>query len=163
MNSKGKIKTRPFDSAEFLDTPEAIAAYLADALYSGRSAEFQDALNVVARARGMTKIAKTKIRSKPRAGDHGPKAKTPARRSVFLDLFPAEEAAELEIRSTLLNGLKHWLASSGMTQAKATEVLGISQARVSEIKRGKIDQFSLDVLIRLAARAGLQPKLRLAT
>jgi predicted XRE-type DNA-binding protein len=41
-------------------------------------------------------------------------------------------------------------------------VLGIPQARVSDIKRGKINQFSLDLLIRLAARAGLQPKLRLA-
>jgi predicted XRE-type DNA-binding protein len=49
-----------------------------------------------------------------------------------------------------------------MTQAKAAEVLGITQARVSDIKRGKINQFSLDLLIRLAARAGLQPKLRLA-
>lgn len=58
MKGKGKIKTRAFDSAEFLDTPEAIAAYLADALNSGSSAEFQDALNVVARARGMTEIAK---------------------------------------------------------------------------------------------------------
>ena len=47
MKGKGKIKTRPFDSAEFLDTPEAIAAYLADALDSGSSAEFQDALTVV--------------------------------------------------------------------------------------------------------------------
>jgi len=58
MKGKGKIKTRPFDSAEFLDTPEAIAAYLADALDSGSCAEFQDALNVVARARGMSEIAK---------------------------------------------------------------------------------------------------------
>jgi probable addiction module antidote protein len=58
MKDKGKLKTRAFDSAEFLDTPEAIAAYLADALNSGSPAEFQDALNVVARARGMTEIAK---------------------------------------------------------------------------------------------------------
>lgn len=63
----------------------------------------------------MSEIAKTEVRSKPRASDdHGPKAKTPARRSVFRDLFPAEEAAELEIRCTLLNGLEHWLASSGV-------------------------------------------------
>lgn len=106
----------------------------------------------------------TKIQANPRArDDHGPKAKTPARHSVFRDLFPAEEATELEICSTLLRGLEHWLTSSGMTQAKAAEVLGITQARVSDIKRGKINQFSLDLLIRLAARAGLQPKLRLAT
>lgn len=163
MKKKGKIKTRPFDSAEFLDTPEPVAAYLADALHSGSSAEFQHALKIVARARGRAEIAKTKTRSKPRArDDHGPKAKTPARRSVFRDLFSADEAAELEIRSTLLRGLEHWLASNGTTQAKAAEMLGITQARVSDIKRGKINQFSLDLLIRLAARAGLQPKLRLA-
>lgn len=170
MKGKGKIKTRLFDSAQFLDTPEAIAAYLGDALNSGSSAEFQDALNVVARARGMTEIAKaaatrktTKIRSKSRArSDHGRKANTPVQRSVFRDLFSAEEAAELEIRSTLLRALEHWLASSGMSQAKAAEVLGITQARVSGIKRGKINQFSLDLLVRLAARAGLQPKIRLA-
>jgi len=41
----------PFDSAEYLDTPEAIAAYLQDALESGSAAEFQDARRVVARAR----------------------------------------------------------------------------------------------------------------
>lgn len=104
------------------------------------------------------------MKAKKRITTHedGPKTKTPARRGVFRDLFPAEEAAELEIRSTLLRGLEHWLASSGMTQAKAAEVLGITQARVSDIKRGKINQFSLDLLIRLAAGAGLQPKLRLA-
>lgn len=56
--AKAKIKTLPFDSAEFLSTPEMIAAYLGDALASGSAAEFQDALNVVARARGMTDIAK---------------------------------------------------------------------------------------------------------
>jgi len=53
-----KTKTLPFDSAEYLDTPEAIAAYLGDALASGSAAEFQDALSVVARARGMTEIAR---------------------------------------------------------------------------------------------------------
>lgn len=52
-----RTKTLPFDSAEYLDSAEAIAAYLDDALATGSAAEFQDALNVVARARGMTEIA----------------------------------------------------------------------------------------------------------
>jgi hypothetical protein len=42
------------------------------------------------------------------------------------------------------------------------KVLGVTQARVSNIKRGKISQFSLDLLFRLAARAGLQPKVKIA-
>ena len=41
-------------------------------------------------------------------------------------------------------------------------LLGITQARVSDLKHGKISQFSLDLLVRLAARAGLNPKLKLA-
>jgi predicted XRE-type DNA-binding protein len=52
-----------------------------------------------------------------------------------------------------------------MTQAEAAEaaeVLGVTQARVSDLKRGKIDRFSTDLLVRLAARAGLKPKLKLA-
>ncbi len=51
------VKTRPFDPAEYLDSDEAIAAYLQDALEEGDPAEIAEALGVVARARGMTKIA----------------------------------------------------------------------------------------------------------
>jgi len=87
---------------------------------------------------------------------------TPAGRSVFYDLFPAEKAAEMEMRGQLLMGLEHWLERSRMTQAEAAKVLGVTQARVSDLKRGKIDRFSMDLLVRLAARAGLKPKLKLA-
>jgi predicted XRE-type DNA-binding protein len=93
---------------------------------------------------------------------HGPRHVTPAGRSVFYDLFPAEKAAEMEIRAQLLIGLEQWLEKCGMTQAAAAKVLGVTQARVSDLKRGRIDRFSMDLLVRLAARAGLKPKLNLA-
>ena len=93
---------------------------------------------------------------------HGPRHVTSAGRSVFRDLFSETEAAELEIRSALLQGLSRWLAGSGMTQVAAAKALGVTQARISDIKRGKINQFSLDLLVRLASRAGLRPKLQLA-
>lgn len=99
---------------------------------------------------------------KPTHSTHGPRHVTPAGRSVFYDLFPAEKAAEMEIRAQLLIGLEQWLEKSGMTQAAAAKVLGVTQARVSDLKRGKIDRFSMDLLVRLAARAGLKPKLNLA-
>jgi predicted XRE-type DNA-binding protein len=83
-------------------------------------------------------------------------------RSVHYDLYPEDRAAEMEIRSLLLAGLGRWLAESGMTQLEAAKVLGITQARVSNLKRGKISQFSLDLLVRLAVRAGLDPKMKLA-
>jgi predicted XRE-type DNA-binding protein len=58
--------------------------------------------------------------------------------------------------------LEQWLKESGLTQTQAAKVLGITQARVSDIKRGKFGQFSLDRLVRLASRAGLKPRLKLA-
>jgi probable addiction module antidote protein len=56
--AKAKIKTKPFDPAEYLDTPKAIAAYLTDALETGDPAFVADALGVIARARGMSEIAR---------------------------------------------------------------------------------------------------------
>jgi predicted XRE-type DNA-binding protein len=81
-------------------------------------------------------------------------------KSVFHDLFPAEEAAELEMRAKLLSGINKWLSKSALTQIEAAKRLGITQARVSEIKNGKINRFSLSMLVRLAGRAGLRPDIR---
>ena len=53
-----KAKTKPFDPAEYLDDSESIAAYLSDALESGDPAFIADALGVVARARGMSEVAR---------------------------------------------------------------------------------------------------------
>ena len=66
------------------------------------------------------------------------------------------------MRATLLSGLERWLKKSNLTGAQAAKTLRITQAQVSDIKHGKIGQFSLDVLVRLASRAGLKPRLKLA-
>jgi predicted XRE-type DNA-binding protein len=66
------------------------------------------------------------------------------------------------MRAQLLMGLEQWLERNRMTQSEAAKVLGVTQARVSDLKRGKINRFSMDLLVRLAARAGLKPKLKLA-
>jgi predicted XRE-type DNA-binding protein len=95
--------------------------------------------------------------------EHGPRHVTPTSRSVLRDLFPNAEADELVMRSTLHRGLEQWLKKSGLKQTQAAKVLGITQGRVSYIKRGKIGQFSLDMLVRLASRAGLKPRLKLET
>jgi probable addiction module antidote protein len=52
------VKTRPFDPAEYLDSDAAIAAYRNEALETGDSNFVVDALGVVARARGMTEVAR---------------------------------------------------------------------------------------------------------
>lgn len=51
-------KTRPFDPAAYLDSEEAIAAYLTDALDSNDPGFIADAIGVIARAQGMTQVAR---------------------------------------------------------------------------------------------------------
>jgi probable addiction module antidote protein len=53
-----KAKTKPFDPAEYLDDSESIAAYMNEALESEDPAFVADALGVVARARGMSEVAR---------------------------------------------------------------------------------------------------------
>lgn len=50
-------KTKPFDSAEYLDSPEMIAAYLTEALESEDIATVTMAIGAVARAHGMSAVA----------------------------------------------------------------------------------------------------------
>lgn len=53
------LKTTPYDPAKYLDTEEAIAIFLTDAFDSGHDGVFQNALQVAARARGMSEVART--------------------------------------------------------------------------------------------------------
>ena len=82
-------------------------------------------------------------------------------KTAFDHLFTPEEAEGLEIRATLLGGIQDWLKRSGLSQAAAAEHLGVSQARISEIKNGKISRFTIDKLIAIASRAGLHPRVEL--
>ena len=52
------VKTKPFDPAEYLDNDEAIASYMTDALETGDPSFVADALGVLARARGMSEVAR---------------------------------------------------------------------------------------------------------
>lgn len=52
------VKTRPFDPARYLDDDEALAAYLTDALETGDTAYIAYSLGVIARAKGMTEVAR---------------------------------------------------------------------------------------------------------
>ncbi len=82
--------------------------------------------------------------------------------NVFLDLgFPPDEAEILALRAELMARLRLLIQEQGWTQAKAAKMFGIGQSRVSDLMRGKWDKFSLDMLVTLAARAGLHVRLEL--
>jgi probable addiction module antidote protein len=56
--NKMPVKTRPFDPAAYLDSEEAVAAYMTEALESNDPGLIADALGVIARARGMSQVAR---------------------------------------------------------------------------------------------------------
>ena len=83
--------------------------------------------------------------------------------NVFLDLgFDPAEAKVMALRAEVMLRLEQHLQTKGWTQSEAARRLDISQPRVSRLIRGKWQDFSLDMLLTLAARAGLEPELRLA-
>jgi predicted XRE-type DNA-binding protein len=67
-----------------------------------------------------------------------------------------EEAENLKLRSALMVALKAHLARSNLTQAQIAKLFGVTQPRVSDLLRGKINVFGLDALVNMAAAAGLR-------
>ena len=75
--------------------------------------------------------------------------------NVFRDLgFSSPEAENLRIRSELIARLRKVIAREGLTQAAAARLFGVSQPRVSDLVRGKIERFSVDGLLAMLGRAG---------
>jgi predicted XRE-type DNA-binding protein len=80
--------------------------------------------------------------------------------NVFVDLgFDKAEAENLKMRSQLMMRIEDFCRQSDMTQAAAAKVLGITQPRLNALLKGKIGQFSLDALVNIANRAGLNVRL----
>mgnify|MGYP000169649161 CR=1 FL=1 len=72
-----------------------------------------------------------------------------------------EEAAHMKARSELMIAVTQFILREQLTQAQAAKLLGVTQPRVSDLMRGKIDLFSIDTLIELLHAAGLQVEMKL--
>ena len=82
--------------------------------------------------------------------------------NVFIDLgFDAAEAEVMALRAEVMIRIEQRLKAKGWTQVEAANHLGITQPRVSKLIKGVWQDFSLDMLLTLAARAGLRPRLKL--
>ena len=62
----------------------------------------------------------------------------------------------MKLRSTLMMALRNHIAKTGMSQAQAAKLFSVTQPRVSDLMRGKINLFGLDALVNMATAAGLQ-------
>jgi predicted XRE-type DNA-binding protein len=87
---------------------------------------------------------------------------TPSSGNVFEDLgFVPEAASNLTIRAALMLQLEQFMEEQGWTQQQAALQFGVTQPRISDLKRGKIDRFSIDMLVRMLSRAGLRVEFRI--
>jgi predicted XRE-type DNA-binding protein len=73
-----------------------------------------------------------------------------------------QEAASMKARSALMMALAEVIHERGMTQGEAAALFGVTQPRVSDLVRGKINLFSLDTLIDMAATAGMAPMVKVS-
>jgi predicted XRE-type DNA-binding protein len=83
--------------------------------------------------------------------------------NVFRDLgFGSEEAQHLLVRSQLMLKIEKLLKARRLTQAGAAKVMGVSQPRVSDLLRGKVNLFSTDALIDMLAKLGVTVRIAFA-
>jgi len=65
------------------------------------------------------------------------------------------EAENLKVRAALMADLAAYIDQEGLTQAQAARRFGVTQPRISDLVRGKIDLFSIDALVNMLSAAGL--------
>jgi predicted XRE-type DNA-binding protein len=71
----------------------------------------------------------------------------------------AEHAENMKLISTLMIALKQHLTRTDLSQAEAAKTFGVTQPRVLDLMRGKLNLFGLDALLNMAAAAGLKVEL----
>ncbi|TAN47248.1 MAG: XRE family transcriptional regulator [Methylococcaceae bacterium] len=71
------------------------------------------------------------------------------------------DAANMKTRAELMRAITEHIRLSGMTQAEAAKMLGVTQPRISDLVRGKVDAFSIDTLVNMLAAAEISLEIRL--
>jgi len=74
--------------------------------------------------------------------------------------YTPEAAENMKLRSVLMTALKQHLSHTKMSQVQAAKLFGVTQPRISDLMRGKINLFGLDALVNMAAAAGLHLEMR---
>ena len=82
--------------------------------------------------------------------------------NVFRDLgFAPAEAHNLLLRSELMTRIERLVKRSGMTQKESARVLGVTQPRLNDLLKGRIDKFSLDALVNMLGHAKLRVEIKI--
>ena len=89
-------------------------------------------------------------------------------RKRFANVWDAIEdtpalAENMKLRSMLMMALKDHIARAELSQSAAAKLLGVTQPRISDLMRGKIDLFGLDTLVNMASAAGLHVEMHISS
>jgi predicted XRE-type DNA-binding protein len=66
-----------------------------------------------------------------------------------------EEAENMKLRSVVMMAIEKYAKAQSETQTVIAKQLGLTQPRLNDLLKGKIDKFSLDKLVNIATKAGL--------
>lgn len=73
-----------------------------------------------------------------------------------------EEAENMKIRSSLMRSIEARIREEGWNQQQAAERFRVTQPRVSDLMRGKIEKFTIDTLVNMVVAAGLRVQVDVA-
>jgi predicted XRE-type DNA-binding protein len=82
--------------------------------------------------------------------------------SVWDAIEKPKDAASLKARAEVAHALIGEIERRALTQSRAAALCGVTQPRISDLMRGRLDLFSLDTLIDMAGRVGFQVGIKLS-
>ncbi len=75
--------------------------------------------------------------------------------NIYRDLgFPEAEAVNLLARAKLMMTIEKTIKEKGLTQSEAAKLLGVSQPRLSDLYNGKLEKFTIDMLVKWLSKLG---------
>jgi predicted XRE-type DNA-binding protein len=73
------------------------------------------------------------------------------------------QAENMKLRASLMLALRDHIEREGLSQSQAAKLLAVTQPRISDLMRGKLDLFAIDTLVNMLASAGLGVEMRIET
>lgn len=82
--------------------------------------------------------------------------------SIWDAIEDPSEAENVKLRAKLMRAIVNHIEKRKLSQAAAAKLMGVTQPRISDLVRGKVDLFSIDMLVTMATAAGLQVDIKIA-
>ena len=67
----------------------------------------------------------------------------------------------MKIKSRLMMDIEGYIKKQGLTQKQAAKKMGVTQPRISDLVNGKINRFTIDMLVNMLARLGVHVEMTL--